>query len=138
MFQRTRALWLQQRSATKSVATLLKGKTDAFKGITVDLSQPNHTTHSLAVPLDEQNPLFSKSNEFDASLKRSTREWREMGVRGVWLKIPIEQSHLITTAVSNGFVFHHAEPSYVMMTNWLPNPEHDPNKLPVHTQHFSK
>jgi 8-oxo-dGTP pyrophosphatase MutT (NUDIX family) len=47
-------------------------------------------------------------------------QWRTMAKRGVWLKIPIAQAVLIPVATGLGFVFHHAEPDYVMMTHWLP------------------
>lgn len=35
-------------------------------------------------------------------------------------------------AVEAGFVFHHAEPDYVMLTRWLPATE---NKLPHNASH---
>jgi 8-oxo-dGTP pyrophosphatase MutT (NUDIX family) len=109
---------------------LLRGKRDIFHGMTVDLSSNVKDT-------TEKNPIFSSVNEFYSSLKYSMQYWKKNeNIRGVWLKIPIEHSQLITAAVSNGFVFHHAEPGFVMMTNWLPDPSKDPNKLPKFAQHF--
>lgn len=35
--------------------------------------------------------------------------WASQGKKGVWLKVPLDQSHLIPVAVEPGFTFHHAE-----------------------------
>ena len=96
---------------------VLKGERDVFNGISIDLgATPFHT-----LP------------EFESVLKHSLQEYKKEHVRGLWLKIPIEKSHLIPAAVANGFVFHHTEPDFVMMTNWLCD---SPNKLPRFPQHF--
>ena len=49
----------------------------------------------------------------------SVAEWKEGKRRGIWLNIGIKNSHLIPVAVAHDFVFHHAKPSYVIMTRWL-------------------
>ncbi|KAK3750650.1 hypothetical protein QZH41_012828 [Actinostola sp. cb2023] len=60
--------------------------------------------------------------------------YKTCGIRGVWLKLPINKSSLIPIAVERilfpqqGFEFHHCFPSFMMMTCWLPN---EPNKLPT-------
>lgn len=58
--------------------------------------------------------------------------WRAQGRRGIWLRVPIEKAAYIEPAVAAGFVFHHAEPSYIMCTHWL---SLDPNKLPPNASH---
>eukprot|EP00928_Gymnodinium_smaydae_P028556 TRINITY_DN21743_c0_g1_i1.p1 TRINITY_DN21743_c0_g1~~TRINITY_DN21743_c0_g1_i1.p1 ORF type:complete len:342 (-),score=34.23 TRINITY_DN21743_c0_g1_i1:67-1092(-) len=73
--------------------------------------------------------LPNEAASFVERLDQSLSAWRSRRVRGVWLKIPIEKSHLISHAVERGFVFHHAEKQYCMLTLWLPRDE--PNPLPA-------
>ena len=61
------------------------------------------------------------------------KQWRAEGKRGIWLKIPTSRAALIAPAVEQGFGFHHAEPSYLMLTNWLPVGEKSP--LPPNASH---
>ncbi|CAE8718254.1 unnamed protein product, partial [Polarella glacialis] len=89
----------------------LQGKSDPFDGITVD---------AACLPKDPA--------EFSKLLDQSLEVWRTKGTRGVWLKIPIEKSKLIPVAVERGFVFHHAEQDYVMLTRWLPE---GPSPIPA-------
>lgn len=58
--------------------------------------------------------------------------WRERAVRGVWLKIPSNQSQLIPLAIAEGFAFHHAEHTHAMLTTWLPD---TPSTLPPNASH---
>jgi len=92
------------------------GKDDIFKGITIEEDQ---------VPND---PVL-----FEKKLISSLLHWRNKERRGIWIKIPIAGSQVIPIAVKHGFVFHHAQPTYVMMTSWLPETE---NKLPKYTSHY--
>ena len=55
--------------------------------------------------------------------------WTAEGRRGIWLKVPIEMSALVEPAVTAGFVFHHAEAGYAMLTKWLPTDS--PSPLPA-------
>ncbi|GBG29758.1 Nucleoside diphosphate-linked moiety X motif 6 [Hondaea fermentalgiana] len=72
--------------------------------------------------------------EFERDLWQSLQCWRKEGRKGVWLRIGIGASDLIPVAVQAGFVFHHAEDSYVMLSAWLAA-EHE-NKLPPGPSHF--
>jgi len=36
--------------------------------------------------------------------------WRDMGVKGVWLRLDLNQSPLVPEAIAEGFKYHHAEP----------------------------
>lgn len=52
----------------------------------------------------------------------------------MWLKIPTGRAELVGHAVhEGGFGFHHAEPTYVMLTRWLPMDEE--NLLPPNASH---
>ncbi|KAI4971237.1 hypothetical protein ZWY2020_002151 [Hordeum vulgare] len=42
---------------------------------------------------------------FSASLKSLLSKWREQGIRGVWIKLPISLANLIQSAVEEGFCF---------------------------------
>ncbi|XP_071789795.1 uncharacterized protein [Asterias amurensis] len=97
---------------------LLCGKEDLFDGITLSTA-------------DEQ---WSSASEFGQRLQDSLEHWKSLNKRGVWLKIAIQHSELIPEAVKNQFVFHHAQPLYVMMTAWLPSNE--PNQLPGYASNY--
>jgi len=53
----------------------------------------------------------------------SLQVWRKEGRRGIWLRVPISLSHLVPLAVEAGFVFHSADPTSLVMTQWLPTDE---------------
>ena len=72
--------------------------------------------------------IASDPATFGEQLDLSVEGWLASRRRGVWLKIPIEKSGLIEVAVDRGFIFHHAEPEYVMLTRWLPD---GPSQLPA-------
>ncbi|GLC40218.1 hypothetical protein PLESTB_000227300 [Pleodorina starrii] len=77
--------------------------------------------------------LPSDPGVFASRLRRSLQSWSAGGTRGVWLKLGLGQSSLIPEAVEQGFVFHHAERDYVMMTRWLPTSL--PSTLPANASH---
>ena len=72
--------------------------------------------------------IASDPATFGEQLDLSIEGWIASRRRGVWLKIPIEKSGLIEVAVDRGFIFHHAEQAYVMLTRWLPD---GPSQLPA-------
>lgn len=76
--------------------------------------------------------LPSAPSVFSAVLKSSLSHWKIKGKKGVWLKIPIGRSELVPIAVQEGFQYHHAEKTYVMMTYWIPN---EPCLLPSNASH---
>ncbi len=63
--------------------------------------------------------LPDTDEDFKLKLENSLEYWKNTKKRGIWLKVPIEKSSFIPIAVSKGFIFHHAEKDYVMMTHWL-------------------
>jgi 8-oxo-dGTP pyrophosphatase MutT (NUDIX family) len=60
------------------------------------------------------------SSQFSSLLKSSMSQWKQQGKRGVWIKLPSEESNLVNAAVEEGFKYHHAEPDYLMLTYWIP------------------
>ena len=93
----------------------LAGRRDMYDGLIIDAEG-----------------LPSSTDAFVSALTTSLPEWRDAGLRGIWIKIPLSKSHYIGHAVDAGFVFHHAEPGYCMLTQWLPPTE---NKLPPNASH---
>ena len=83
------------------------------------------------VIVDEQR-LPKTRADFSSQLLRSLETWRATGKKGVWLKIPIEKLEYAATAIDFGFVCHHAEKDYLMLTHWL---SEDENKLPPNASH---
>lgn len=80
----------------------------------------------------EMNGAPMSSDSFLSSLRASVSHWRQKGKRGVWLKLPIEHANLVQHAVEEGFWYHHAEPSYLMLVYWIPASKHT---LPVNATH---
>ncbi|XVF70892.1 hypothetical protein PTKIN_Ptkin11bG0198700 [Pterospermum kingtungense] len=72
------------------------------------------------------------SNTFVIVLRASILQWKEQGKKGVWIKLPIALVHLVESAVKEGFVYHHAEPSYLMLVFWIPE---TPNTIPANASH---
>ncbi|CAN6460227.1 unnamed protein product [Victoria cruziana] len=64
--------------------------------------------------------LPAEANTFASLLRTSLSHWRLKGKKGVWLKLPIERSELVPVAIKARFIYHHAEPGYVMLTYWIP------------------
>ncbi|XP_041349118.1 nudix hydrolase 8-like [Gigantopelta aegis] len=72
--------------------------------------------------------------EFHQNLQVAIPKWREMGVRGLWIKVSIHQSTLIPKLVELGFDFHHAQPGYVMLSQWLALKE--PSGIPEYANQY--
>ncbi|KAA8524873.1 hypothetical protein F0562_011296 [Nyssa sinensis] len=62
-------------------------------------------------------------NVFTILLRASISKWRQQGKSGVWIKLPIERE---------GFWYHHAEPTYLMLVYWIPETA---NTLPANASH---
>jgi ADP-ribose pyrophosphatase YjhB (NUDIX family) len=69
---------------------------------------------------------------FAEKLKLSLDSWKSIGHRGVWLKLPSNKVEFASIAIDSGFVMHHAEKEYLMLTHWL---SEDENKLPPSASH---
>ncbi|CAI0432122.1 unnamed protein product [Linum tenue] len=99
----------------KEEMELLNASEDWYGGVTVVVSEPMEVA------------------DFVPRLRHSISKWKEQGKRGLWMKLPINQSHLVDPVVKEGFRFHHAESDYVMLVCWLP--EDEPDTLPVNATH---
>ncbi|XP_017699680.2 nudix hydrolase 2-like [Phoenix dactylifera] len=72
------------------------------------------------------------SGAFASSLRSSISIWRKQGIKGVWIKLPINLANLVQPAVEEGFWYHHAEPSYLMLVYWIPDTKHT---IPANASH---
>ncbi|MQL96567.1 hypothetical protein Taro_029250 [Colocasia esculenta] len=72
------------------------------------------------------------ANKFASALRASLSHWKLQGIKGVWLKLPLERSEFVPIAVKEGFRYHHAEEEYVMLTYWIPE---GPSMLPANASH---
>ena len=80
----------------------LEFTTDPFGGVST-------VTEALPDSIETFVPLLQDSINF----------WGSNGYRLAWLNLPIAKSAFIPHAVAAGFVFHHAEQDYVMLTRQL-------------------
>lgn len=93
-----------------------------------------HTVDRYGGVIVDHESFPASEEEFATLLAASIASWITSGVRGVWLKIPSSRAELVGHAVHvGGFGFHHAEPTYVMLTRWLP--EDEENHLPPNASH---
>ena len=96
----------------------LKGRFDNFKGISVK----------------SKDIKWSNDTDFENRLTASLKHWKATNVRGVWFRVELEHSSIVPILAKKKFVFHHAQPTYVMMTRWLPKDE--PNQLPGYATNY--
>jgi 8-oxo-dGTP pyrophosphatase MutT (NUDIX family) len=92
----------------------LAHRVDSYGGVIID---------ATALPSDAA---------FPALLGASLTQWASEGRCGVWLSVPLSRAALVAPAVAAGFIFHHAEPTHVMLTRWLPSA---PSTLPANASH---
>uniref|UniRef100_A0A182PZY3 Nudix hydrolase domain-containing protein n=1 Tax=Anopheles farauti TaxID=69004 RepID=A0A182PZY3_9DIPT len=83
-----------------------KGVKDRFNGITVD-----------------SNMETCSPDSFPTVLKRSLEHWIHSKNRGIWFKVHLSAACWIPELVNNGFQFHHAKNTFVMLYRWLPTTE---------------
>ncbi|XP_022136268.1 nudix hydrolase 2-like isoform X2 [Momordica charantia] len=86
--------------------------------------------HYGGVIVEMKDPIDPK--EFGSLLRASLSQWRQLGKRGIWIKLPIELANLVEVVVKEGFVFHHAEPNYLMLVRWI---SETTNSLPHNASH---
>ena len=48
-------------------------------------------------------------------------KWNIDGIKAVLIIVRTHHSDVISVYTKKGFDFHHAQPGYVMLTQWLPN-----------------
>ncbi|KAD3066626.1 hypothetical protein E3N88_34506 [Mikania micrantha] len=93
---------------------MLNASYDAFEGVIINIEND----------MDEY--------VFTTLLQTSISQWRQQGKKGVWLKLSLELVNLVKPAVKEGFWYHHAEPTYVMLVYWIPETNHT---LPPNASH---
>ncbi|XP_062219817.1 nudix hydrolase 8-like [Phragmites australis] len=96
-------------------SSVLEAREDEYGGMVVDADR-----------------LPSDMAAFARSLSASLSYWKLVGKKGVWLKLPLDRSEYIPLAVKEGFRYHHAEESYLMLTYWIPD---EPCLLPANASH---
>ncbi|XP_031092562.1 nudix hydrolase 2-like [Ipomoea triloba] len=88
---------------------------DTYGGVTVELSE-----------------WSVDSDDFVTVLRASLSQWRHQGKKGVWMKLSIQLACFVDAAVKEGFWFHHAEATYLMLVYWIPN---TPHTIPSNASH---
>ncbi|GLT31039.1 hypothetical protein SLA2020_058060 [Shorea laevis] len=91
---------------------------------------PATSDNDGGVIVDMQEPM--DSDAFLTALRTSMLKWKRQGKKGVWIRLPIGLANLVETAVREGFGYHHAEPTYLMLVYWIPKTE---NTLPPNASH---
>ncbi|XP_052178106.1 nudix hydrolase 2-like isoform X1 [Diospyros lotus] len=93
---------------------LFDGSDDAYGGVVVEMKEP------------------MDSELFASVLRASLLQWTQQGKKGVWIKLSIKLAYLIEPTVEQGFRYHHAEPSYLMLVKWIPRTS---DTLPPNASH---
>ena len=94
---------------------LIDAQPDRFGGV---------ITNSDALPGDPE--------VFKQQLQQSLDSWTAEGFKAVWLEIPNEKVALVPVAVDNGFSYHHAADSRVLLTR----PLVDGAYIPPYATHY--
>ncbi|XP_061344343.1 nudix hydrolase 2-like [Gastrolobium bilobum] len=95
-------------------AKLLTSTNDDYGGVIVELDQPMDSTTFVSI------------------LRASISHWKQLGKKGVWIKLPIHLVSLVEALVKEGFWYHHAEPKYLMLVYWIPE---SPSTIPANATH---
>lgn len=111
-----------ETSSTTTTTMVLPFVEDRYGGVIVDDAM-----------FDAEELLGGDPVAFARALDGSVEAWRARGTRGVWLKVALERAAHVPVATSRGFVFHHAEKEYVMLTKWLP--EDEASTIPANASH---
>lgn len=76
---------------------------------------------------DQYNSVYIKSENvpsdskiFEDTLKSYIQEWEGLKVKGVWITLSKEKSHLIPVMFNNGFYYHNVLDDKLTMAKWLP------------------
>ncbi|RLN09578.1 nudix hydrolase 8-like [Panicum miliaceum] len=102
-------------AAAREESSVLEAMEDEYGGMVVDADR-----------------LPSDTSGFARSLAASLSYWKSADKKGVWLKLPLDRSEFIPLAVKEGFRYHHAEETYLMLTYWIPD---EPCLLPANASH---
>lgn len=120
-----------RRSFIHLVQRSLSSSSSSSSEFNMDLLLP-HTNDKYDGVIIDSAHLPNEKDEFVSRLKQSLSHWAENRRRGVWLKLSLQQAAFVPIAAELGFVYHHAEKDYVMMTHWLAEGE---DRLPANASH---
>ncbi|KAF3796613.1 Nucleoside diphosphate-linked moiety X motif 6 [Nymphaea thermarum] len=101
-------------SSQEVTSEVLNGEEDAYDGMTVKIEERMEV------------------GVFASRLRASMSLWKQQGKKGVWLNIKLKFAELVPVAVQEGFWYHHAEPTHLMLVNWLLS---TPHTLPIYATH---
>ncbi|KAF3796607.1 hypothetical protein EJ110_NYTH01739 [Nymphaea thermarum] len=89
---------------------------------------------TLASSVEEEvmEVLIGEEDRYDGVTVKIEEHMEVGGKKGVWLNIPLTFVDCVPVAVQEGFWYHHAEPTYLMLVNWLPS---TPHTLPIYATH---
>ena len=76
---------------------------------------------------------YSMIHSFLSSLIEHMAQWSDEDKRGVWIKVPVQQSWVVAELYSRDFELHHAKLDYIMMKKWLQMDVED--KMPRYAFH---
>ncbi|KAH7299228.1 hypothetical protein KP509_24G001000 [Ceratopteris richardii] len=93
----------QCSSTVDEAELLLGGENDNYGGFVIDPCR-----------LPDDPSIFLER------LRRSISRWKFELKMGIWLKLPTKYAELVPIAIKEGFVYHHAEQDYLMLTLWIP------------------
>ena len=71
---------------------------------------------------------------FEENIAGALSKWKIDGIKAVWIIVRTRDSDVISVCTKKGFDFHHAQPGYVMLTQWLP--DHIENRIPGYANHY--
>ncbi|KAJ7548953.1 hypothetical protein O6H91_07G034400 [Diphasiastrum complanatum] len=119
----------------KDVDTIFKNarqaQTGSLNGFTQSYILPYGIDNYDGVIIDPTG-LPEDVPTFVVQLQASLAYWNAQQRKGVWLKLPLPSANLVLSAIQAGFTYHHAEPTYLMLTRWLPE---TPSTLPPNASH---
>lgn len=72
---------------------------------------------------------------FEEKIAGALSKWYIDGTIAVLIIVRAHHSGVISVYTKKGFDFHHAQPGYVMLTQWLPN--HIENRIPAFANHYT-
>ncbi|XP_028753030.1 nudix hydrolase 2 [Neltuma alba] len=93
---------------------ILTSTNDKYSGVIVEMDEPMDPTTFISI------------------LRASISHWKQLGKKGVWIKLPIHLVNLVEPLVKEGFWYHHAEPKYLMLVYWIPE---GANTIPANASH---
>ncbi|PKA47648.1 Nudix hydrolase 8 [Apostasia shenzhenica] len=121
------------KNLRRSETTMINGSWGARSLI------PSRECYTLDADEDKYGGIVIKleglpqtADEFASALQASLFHWKLQGKKGVWLRLPVEKAEFVPVTVKEGFKYHHAEETYLMLTYWIPE---GPSLLPANASH---